>query len=298
MIAAGMAWWNIDSGRKDSENRLISEAARAAGEISHLLALPTIEIDERTARATSQGAMEDERLYAVKITSGKEMLYGQRRNYMWEPVPWDDEIAEASIQGMNPIRIDGQNVGRVEVWLSQRVSMEENSLLARREIWRFVIFAIIWTAAFVFWGWNDARKIGTGLRSPAERRKAEKIILGSNREEVTEKILPIVDANYGRKYQCQNDNAWLVTAGMFRQTFTRAPELLSRLYAEGETAGICHLGRMLEQAAPCVGAMALEKAAKEMQAALNDPECKAKALPVEKCVAALEDVLDALCGKG
>ena len=28
------------------------------------------------------------------------MLEGQRRNYQWEPIPWDDEIAENSVQGM------------------------------------------------------------------------------------------------------------------------------------------------------------------------------------------------------
>ncbi|MEE0816756.1 MAG: hypothetical protein U0M13_13965, partial [Desulfovibrio fairfieldensis] len=98
-------------------------------------------------------------------------------------------------------------------------------------------------------------------------------------------------------FQRKHADAWQITAGLFRQCFARAPELLSRLYADGETAGLCHLGRMLELAAPCLGATRLTEAARAMQVALNDPQCETAALAVEECMRALEDVLAALGGE-
>ena len=61
---------------------------------------------------------------------------------------------------------------------------------------------------------------------------------------------------------------------------------MSRLYANGEFAGLCHLGRILEKAAPCLGAARLLQAARDMQAALNDPESKERATCVEECATA------------
>lgn len=295
-----LGWWSLNSGSKDSENRLIGEAARAAGEISALLSLAQWELDEHTAGAAIRGALEDERIYAVKITQHNKMLAGQRRNYLWEPVPWDDEITEYSVQGMNPIKINGEAIGRVEVWLSPRLTHEENSLLAWREFWRMLLIVIFWTAALLllFWEWGDFRRLKKFISRHEEQPEKEKIILGLGNhktEDVGEQAeRGPVNPDEGRRYQRKHPDAWLVTAGMFKQTFAKAPTLMSRLYSEGELAGLCHLGRMLEQAAPCVGAVKLEEAARDMQQCLNDPECKALALPVDQCVSALEEVLDAL----
>ena len=67
-------------------------------------------------------------------------------------------------------------------------------------------------------------------------------------------------------------------------------------YAEDELEGLCHLGRMLLAAAPCLGAVRLEDSAREMLDALEDPGCEARALAVETCAADLEEVLQALRG--
>ena len=87
-----------------------------------------------------------------------------------------------------------------------------------------------------------------------------------------------------------------MTAALFRQTFAHAPMLMMRLYAEDELEGLCHLGRMLLAAAPCLGAVRLEDSAREMLDALEDPGCEARALAVETCATDLEEVLQALSG--
>ena len=309
--------WNLESSRRDAENRLIGEAGRTAAQLATLLALPAWELDEITARTIVMGAMEDERLYAVKVETRQGMLEGQRRNYLWEPVPWDDELAENCVQGMNPLRMEGQTVGSVEVWLSPRLNEEEQAQLVARERWRFVLGAALWTLALLLllWLWGDLsavrRRLGRlGAAPDAETAAAapEPVVLGlaprvpeesaSGPKASPVTALPAVDPALGRRFQRRNPDAWRVTAGMFRQTFSRAPRLMERLFSDGVTAGLCHLGRMLEQAAPCLGAERLAAAARKMQAALNDPECETRALPVEECARALEEVLAALEGGG
>ncbi len=301
--------WNLESSRRDAENRLISEAGRAASQLASLLSASVLEPDEISVRAVVSGAMDDDRIYAIKVDSDHGMIEGQRRNYMWEPVPWDDEIAENSVQGMNTFKVDGQPAGTVNVWLSPRLNDEEDSLLANREILRFILAAAMWTGALLLllWYWGDFRRFGSALgektatpsatpHTDALAAEGKANAAAANSENGDNE--PVIDARLGRRHQRRNMDAWLVTAGMFRQTFARGPALISRLYAEGETAGLCHLGRMLEQAAPCVGASRLARAAHKMQEALNDPDCQARAMPVEECAKALDEVLNALCGNG
>ncbi|MBD5539287.1 MAG: hypothetical protein HDQ94_04740 [Desulfovibrio sp.] len=307
--------WNLESSRRDAENRLSAEAGRMASQLASLLAIPAWDLDEITARTIVTGAMEDERLYAIKVETRQGMLEGQRRNYLWEPVPWDDEISEDSVQGMNPLKVEGQTVGSVEVWLSPRLMGEEEAQLLARERWRFGLAAALWTLALLLllWLWGDLaalRRLLARVGNPAAREggeageRTEPVVLGlapRAPEEGAEagganapEAAPPVDRDLGRRLQRKNPDAWRVTAGLFRQTFGRAPGLMQRLYADGETAGLCHLGRMLEQAAPCLGAARLTEAAGRMQAALNDPDCETRALPVEECARALEEVLAAL----
>ncbi|MDE5879521.1 MAG: hypothetical protein K2G99_05815 [Desulfovibrio sp.] len=314
--AAGLALlfilglWNLECSRRDAENRLSGEAGRMAAQLATLLAIPAWDLDEITARTIVMGAMEDERLYAIKVETRQGMLEGQRRNYLWEPVPWDDELSENCVQGMNPLKVEGQTVGSVEVWLSPRLMGEEEAQLVARERWRFGLAAALWTVALLLllWLWGDLaalrRLIGRiGSAPEAEGAdKAESVVLGLAPRAPEDDGAgvegaapqPPVDRDQGRRFQRKNPDTWRVTAGLFRQTFARAPKLMQRLFADGETAGLCHLGRMLEQAAPCLGAGRLTQAARDMQAALNDPDCETRALPVEECTRALEEVLAAL----
>jgi len=313
-IFASLGWWNLAASRNDAENRLISEAGRTAAQIAGLLATPGAYTDHDAARAIVKAAMEDERIYAIQARMKHGVMEGLRRNYLWEPVPWDDEIAENCVQGMNPIRVGGQLEGRVDVWLSPRLNVEEGSLLEKREHLRLFLVGSLWTLAFVLllWHWGEFRHFRNLMIAPAKsdaakESKAEKIVLGLGRAgepavgvhvaKGPDAAQRLVDGRLGQEFQKNNRNAWLITAGMFRQTFARAPALMGRLYADGEMAGLCHLGRMLEQAAPCVGARPLAKAARAMQNALNDPDCKTRALPVEACAHVLEQTLAALGGK-
>ena len=306
--------WNLESSRRDAENRLSAEAGHMAAQLASLLALPAWDLDEMTARTIVTGAMEDERLYAIKVETRQGMIEGQRRNYLWEPVPWDDELSEDCVQGMNPLKVDGEPVGTVEVWLSPRLMAEEEAQLLARERWRFGLAAALWTLglALLLWLWGDLaalRRLIGRIGSPAgadgdgAQAAPEPVVLGlaprapeegEGCEAAPKAEAPAVDRDLGRRFQRKNPDTWRVTAGLFRQTFARAPALMQRLYADGETAGLCHLGRMLEQAAPCLGAERLAGAAREMQAALNDPDCETRALPVEECARALEEVLAAL----
>lgn len=316
-IFALLGWWNVVSEEREAENRLVGEATRAAGELARLLTLSQWEIDKFTANAVIEGVMEDERIYAVKISLNDHMLNGQRRNYLWEPIAWDEEIPEHSIQGMNPIKMGGEIIGAVEVWLSPRLMREENSLLAWREVWRMAIITLIWTVVLilVLWQWGDLVKIKNLIKPAAENEvlkdEEEPIILGLSQNiddkpsnvqtKISSQIEPDnniiytpVDQRVGRDYQKKHPETWKIVTGLFRQTFSSAPELMSRLYSDGEYPGLCHLGRNLELAAPCIGAGALQEKSRLMQNALNNPENVGTALAVEQCVSALEEVLDAL----
>lgn len=312
LIFLAFSYYNISWSREDAEDRLISEAGRTAAQLAALLSVPGWNMDEGAARAVVSGAMEDDHIYAVRVKSLDGKVEGQRRNYLWEPIKWDDEITENSVQGMNLVKNGAELIGQVDVWLSSRLNEEEDSILVKREIFRFSCFFILWTLTLllVLWQWGELRRLrlylfsqdaGTGDNT----EHTEKLFQDLNKREnednaasFTDENNPPVSAEKGLRYQRLHPDSFRVTAGMFRQTFARGPALIGRLYADGEIAGLCHLGRMLEQAAPCIGADELAQAANEMQKALNDPGCDAKAIPVEECARILEEVLSALCGNG
>ena len=104
----------------------------------------------------------------------------------------------------------------------------------------------------------------------------------------------VVSAELGRAFLLRRPEAWRVTAGMFGRTFAPAPDLLLRLYALEAADNLCRLGRILEKAAPCVGAERLASTAHAMQWAVNDTDAASAALAVEECVLALREVLGAL----
>lgn len=290
--------WSFDIAREDAENRIIGEAGRLASQLASLIAAPEGENDFGVVKGIVARAMEDESVYAVKVENNEGEIIGLRRNYLWEPVPWDDEITENCALGVNILKHRGESIGKVEVWLSARQTREDLAILSQREVWRLLYSCFLWTCAFLFLFWliGDFRRLKNFLRrlhNPAadEDRADSAPATGGRDEQGNELVSPA----RGRRYQRDAD-AWRVTAGMFRQTFGRAPRLINRLYAEGEKAGLCHLGRILQQAAPCVGARKLEEAAFAMQQALNNPENETAATSVENCARILEETLDALEG--
>lgn len=296
--------WSYHSSRENTENRLITEAGRVASQLAAILSVSGWELDIDSARAITAGAMEDERIYAVKIQTPRGMLDGQRRNYLWEPVPFDDEIAENCIQGINPIKIRGQSAGTIEIWLSPRLYNEEETQLLDRERTRFFLSAAVWSVAFLilFLYWGGFRQLygrypikksslpgeAGAAQLPAPGKITDAKESGQSGDAVHRSPCDIV---LGRSYMRKHPESWFITSALFARVFARAPELMAKLYAEGEIAGLCHLGHILEQTAPCLGAEELGAAAKGMQHALNDPDCDSKAMPVEECAKKLEEVL-------
>lgn len=316
-----MGVWNVNADRQEAENRLSSEAGRTAAQLAALLSLPAWELDELTARTIVMAAMADESIYAVKVQTNKGMLEGQRRNYQWEPVPWDDEIAENSVQGMNPLKMEGRPVGTVEVYLSPRITDEDLAQKARREVARFVLAALFSTLVLLalLWQWGDLARLlallpcRIGLRSGGQQAPEPRIFPESEaatpeprtaaadgaacsalRDDIAAGA--VVSADLGRAFLLRRPEAWRVTAGLFGQTFAKAPALLLRLYEEEDAENLCRLGGILEKAAPSVGAERLGSAAQAMQWAVTGADRAAAAMAVEECALALREVLDALEG--
>ncbi|MBQ9453592.1 MAG: hypothetical protein IJU65_09925 [Desulfovibrio sp.] len=318
--------WNIHEDRQEAENHLSSEAGHTAAQLANLLSLPAWELDEITARTIVLAAMEDQSIYAIKVQGPQGLLEGQRRNYQWEPVPWDDEIMEHSVQGMNPLKLEGHPVGTVEVYLSPRLTNEDLAQKARREVIRFSLCALACTMVLLtlLWAWGDLALLWHFLQkhllktemmantdSGSEDLDATVPVVtadlfSSSREPVPpapylrEDVAAgaIISAELGRAFLLRRPDAWRITAGLFGQTFAHAPYLLARLYETNDATNLCRLGYILERAAPCVGAERLCAAAHAMQAALNDAECTTVALTVEECAVTLQEVLDALAPSG
>jgi len=349
-----MGVWNVREDRQEAENRLGSDAGRMAAQLAALLSLPAWELDELAARTIVMAAMADESIYAIKVQSNKGMLEGQRRNYQWEPVPWDDEIPENSVQGMNPLKMEGRPVGSVEVYLSPRITNEDLAQKARREVARFSLSATFCTLVLLLllWHWGDltrvrvlffmrtpfhpdapklvgsaAAPVAGGDKSPdftpssvaapafavttPTNPQAETVppdvladdladdLAGALAAPQNEAIAAgaVISAELGRAFLLRKPEAWRITAGLFGRTFAHAPGLLLRLYTAQDAENLCRLGRILEKAAPCVGAERLASAAHDMQWAVNDADTASAAQAVEECVLALREVLEALEGQ-
>ena len=338
-----MGLWNVNEDRQEAENRLSSEAGRTAAQLAALLSLPAWELDELAARTIVIAAMADESIYAVKVQTNRGLLEGQRRNYQWEPVPWDDEIAENSVQGMNPLKMEGRPVGSVEVYLSPRITDEDLAQKARREVARFSLSAAFCTLVLLalLWHWGDLARMRLLLfdRGPgrfdeqgdapantaghasantacnADSSTAPAVAGGNAAVAASPQAVPaahvdvsapqsdgitagaVISAELGHAFLLRRPEAWRITAGLFGRTFAHAPNLMLRLYAAEDAENLCRLGRILEKAAPCVGAERLTSAAHAVQWAINGADAASVARAVEECVLALREVLDALEGQ-
>lgn len=319
--------WGVSAVRRDVESRLISEAGRAAAQVAGLLSQPAWEMDELAVRTVIMSVMEDARIYGIMVQTRQGFFDGMRRNYQWEPVPWDDEITEHAVQGMSQLSMEGQFIGKVEVYLSRREAAAEIRAGRDRELWQGALWLVYLTAALLalygYWGdlaharrWAYARwqmlrgnegapsgetaaaaprtpPIRLGL-SPVDGEEAPETDKDSKAGPPVEEGPVVISPELGRSYQRSHPESWRVTAGLFRQTFERGPLVLTRLYEENELAGLCRLGQTLEKAAPCLGAERLSETARAMQTALNDPQCETHATAVENCSVALREVLTAL----
>ncbi len=316
--------WNINADKEETANRLSGDAGRMAAQLAALLSLPAWELDELTARTIVMAAMEDESIYAIKVQTARGMLEGQRRNYQWEPVPWDDEITEDSVQGMNPLKMEGRVVGSVEVYLSPRVSDEDLAQKARREVWRFALTALFATGvlALLLWQWGDLDRLrglvrrnrgdalmgavgATAAQEPAAAAAAESLA-GTAAPEADRSAAAAADAALragavlrpalGRAFARRRPEAWRVTAALFGQTFAHAPSLLGRLFEEGDAAGLCRLGQVLKRRLRPWVRSAWPRRPPPCRRRSTIRTARPRPWRVEQCLHALEDVLATLNG--
>ena len=235
------------------------------------------------------------------------VYFGMRRNYQWEPVPWDGEIMEDTVQGMSQIKEEGRPVGSVEIYMSRRLTNEECALTVRAEAVRFGLNSLFFSCLLIWLlrRYGDLTRLLHFLQThwqgrQAEQEREEPVSAGELAREGAPVVPPApasstaIDLEKGRRYMNAHRESVRITAGLFRQSFRGASALMGRLFARGAVAELSHLGRLLEVAAPCLGADKLTEAAGAMQRALNDPQCETPALAVEACAQALDEVLAAL----
>ena len=133
LLTAGQGLWAIWQYRADAEARLLSEAGRTAARVVGMLSMSGGTPDAAAALVAVDVAMDDDRVYGVRVQTAQGVQVGMRRNYQWEPVPWDDEITEETVQGMSQIKEEGRPVGSVEIYMSRRLTNEECALTVRAE---------------------------------------------------------------------------------------------------------------------------------------------------------------------
>lgn len=305
LLAAGQGLWAIWQYRADAEARLLGDAGRTAARVVGMLSLSGGIPDAAAALVAVDVAMDDDRVYGIRIQTARGVHAGMRRNYQWEPVPWDDEIMEDTVQGMSQIKEEGRPVGSVEIYMSRRLTNEECALTVRAEAVRFGLNAVFFSCLLLWLlrRYGDLTRLLQFLQTCWQGKRAEQEREERSAGELAREGVPVplaqpassaIDLEKGRRYMSEHRESAGITAGLFRQTFRDAAALMGRLFARGAVAELSHLGRLLELAAPCLGADKLAEAAGAMQRALNDPQHETPAQAVEACAQALDEVLTAL----
>ncbi len=304
LLSTGLAALELHMARTDGEERLAEDARRIARRAGDILALPAWRMDEVAARSIVMTEMEDERVYGITVYDMQGLLEGQRRDEQWDPVPWDDLVPDAMVEGVCPLRMEGRPVGTVRVYLSPRRLEEHMSALWRREAARVLILAVV---ATVLLAWAACRRMreeppcpsraagdvpspGMGeTSSPAEPA----VPADDARGNVPETLPGLAVGEAVRRLGGQAE-AYLLLTDFFRRLYARAPQLLLQLAARDEWDSLARLLPPLREAAERLGAARLEASASRLEDAVR-ARSEAVARCAEECAAALEEVLAAAC---
>lgn len=301
--------WNYKAQQSHANTVLMTTAVEIADSLASLLGHPDYEFDERSAKAVIMAAMVNEDVASVRISKQNRHLSGSLRQEGAPPRDWDgvSEPAGDNIQGVGHVTRQGNVVGSVEINMSQFKVNAEIAMVRNREFVRFFFFFLFLTIPVLGWYWHtgDLTWLANNANGYARNRRSSK-----RKQRSTENILLELTKRLDSDGNWTDDsplsaNAQApemaicrqVTGTFFAIHFAHAPALMNRLYAESTPAaidGLCHLGRLLELAAACLGAPDLELTARDMQFALNNPICETPALAVDNCARALDDVLVAL----
>ena len=164
--------------------------------------------------------------------------------------------------------------------------------------------AFFWTAAFLvlLWSFGDLRRIGRELakkKMPGMQEQVEseiKLGLGSpvaHGAHVAQAPRRPHAPRSGGLSGPRPEVSPQMGARLFAHVFRNAPMLIDRLYADGAWAQLCHLGRLIEQAACLVNAPILAALAREMQKSLNDPQGEMAASATDRLCSELKNMLSA-----
>lgn len=300
--------WNYNAQDDQGYAQQMTTAVELADSLASLLGHSEYNFDEKSASAVITAAMVNEDVVAVKISRQGQILVGRIRHEGGQPRDWDGEWSGAKVvQGIGQVTRNGRVVGSVDVYLSDFKVRAELVTVRNREIVRFFLFLLFLTAPVLVWYWHSGDLTWLADNAQGYARK----LRGNRRKQrSTENILLELTRRINHDGKLADDSPLAanvqvpdmatcrqVTGTLFAIHFAHAPALMNRLYAESSPAaidGLCHLGRLLELAAACLGAPDLELAARDMQFSLNNPFCETPALVVDNCASALDDVLAAL----
>lgn len=284
-----------------SEQILAQRVSVVAEELSSLLSIVGGNLDVTVARALVFAAMRDPELYAVKVAQGDSLLEGQRRGIHGALEPWDGVLNERTVQAIRPIESDSGPVGTVEVYLRVDQTLDFVHAANVQEMTRFLLSLFFSTGCYLLYLCSigelatfsqSMRHLGQSLVGWIKKFGAKPSQEPGNVSPQSDQGLAIdlEAARILQKAEVLNPN---VTAVLFFHVFAHTPQILTRLVAEENTEALQHLVGLLEQAAPCVGAFVLQKAAHAACQAIERGE-NLFCCEVEACILALENVLKAL----
>ena len=297
VLAFACSSWRMHDIHARFEQQLSQRVAAVAEELASLLAVPGWNLDATVARALVFAAMRDPELYAVKIAKADTLLEAQRRGASGELEPWDGVLLESTVQTIKPITSDSGEIGTVEVYLRADNALDVVHAANVQEMVRFLLHGFLATLCYLLYRiscgdlvslsqivsqlWQGLRRSLSGIGKKAQSRFAISQ-QGSVTDFAAEPMLPKENAQH-----------FAVTRVLFVHTFAHAPEMLSRFLSEENVGALQHLIGLMEQAAPCVEAFALQKAACTARKALARDD-KLYGCEVEACILALENLLMAL----
>lgn len=300
LLTFAMTSWRIHSVHQEAESLLATQASQIAEQIANLLSTPGYALDDTTARPIVFTAMKNSSLYAIKVFSEEGLLEGQRRGAQGELEPWDGILLEKTVQAICPVDdpVTNRKIGTIEVYFRAAKALDYVDDVVFQETIRMLltfVFVSLCLGLF-FWKYADLRLEALPL---LVRLRKNKNSGQSSTEDILQELVTkeknknIIDLDEGRSHINKTQDAMNVPAALFGQVFSHTPEILARLAADESEKEIVHLGQLLAEAAPCIGASRLHESALAMQKEISS-QSKEMHRAIVECQKNLEEVLELL----
>ena len=302
VMTFALSSWRMHDVHVRAEKALAARAEQVAKQLSNLLSIVGWNLDITVARPIVFTTMRDPQLYAVKVLSHEGVLEGQRRNAKGGLEPWDGQLIEKTVQAISTISLNEEKIGTVEVYLRVSETAEYVHEAFIQEIICFFLNFSFFSFCLLLYlfkcGYfpiikknivNLFKKI-SNKRSKNEKKHFKRDGL----EKFLHKVHAVCDLEQGAKYYQLQPEAMYVTAELFKQTFANVPMILARLHTEKNFNDLLYIARLIEVAAPCIGAYTLQEEAIKIQETHNGRDSFESNLSVESCINILEQVLNEL----